>query len=102
MFKVRRQVQEKPVIEIMNSTPADLRLTLQDIHGLTESYWIPFGTTKTLTIPEGDYRAVIEAPYDALIDPTDGSVEVLNYHHYEADFVVTRYVGVPWSFYIGD
>jgi hypothetical protein len=102
IFKVEKQVLAKPVIAIRNDSPYDLRLFMEDIHGLTETDMIGSGTARDITIPEGDFQAQIDAPDAPFIPPTQGTVEVRNFRHYEADFVLAPTDGSPRSFHIGD
>lgn len=102
LFSVQRQTQKAPVVAIVNGTSDDLRLMLQDERGSEQTQWIPAGATKNLDIQAGNYQASIDAPDDFRIRPTTGTVDVKEFHHYEADFIVVPSDGPSPSFYIGD
>jgi len=101
IFKVAPQAQQAPIIAIRNASAYPLCLTLQDSSGSVRTEWISVGETKDLTVPQGYYGASIAAPDDAYNVATGGTVDVKNFHHYEAEFEEVP-AGESQGFYIGD
>ncbi|MDR3687814.1 MAG: hypothetical protein P4L46_00440 [Fimbriimonas sp.] len=102
IFQVTGQAQQDPVVAIKNDTVSPLRLMLQCADGSVQAEWIQAGTSKDLTILQGRYLASIDAPDNENIMPTNGTIDVKNFHHYEADFIAVPYADTDSSFYIGD
>jgi len=102
IFKATKQVQQAPVIAITNGTYVSLRLTLQDVNGLTQTELIAAGESKELTVAQGNYQALIDSPDTITAQQTSGTVDVKDFHHYDAEFVLIHTDGPPPPFYIGD
>jgi hypothetical protein len=101
-FKVTPQANQAPVVDITNTSPYPLRLVLEDANGAQKIEWIAVNDSRELTIPQGSYQASIDAPDDGLNVPAYGSVDIQNFHHYDAEFGLIPYDGSPNSFHIGD
>ncbi len=93
MFEVKEQPQEAPVIAIIDDTDYDLKLVMQDASGNEQTEWVPAGSSKDLTIPQGFYQASIEAPDNPAIMQSTGTVDVKSFHHYQANFILAPYNG---------
>ena len=76
-------------------------MTLQASDGHIETRWIEPETIGNFTVPEGDYRASLDAPEAPSITPLGGEVAVKDFHHYEAAFHIGA-GGDSTPFYIGD
>ncbi len=102
LFEVRPQREQQPIVAIQNSSGVDLRLTMEDQAGDVQSEVVPAGTSKDLTIVQGRYTATVDAPQGSGVWPSDGTLDVKDFHHYQAVFVLSPSNGEPSKFYIGD
>jgi len=103
IFAVRAQPGQPPVIAIGNGTGFDLCLQLQDEKGSVQTEWIPAGGERDLRVTQGYYQAAIDTPDDFSVrSPTYGTVDVKDFHHYEASFFDVPATDTPESFHIGD
>ena len=57
IFQVKKQVQEAPVIAIIDDTSSDLRLVMQDSSGAERTELIQSGGSKDLTVPQRAFIA---------------------------------------------
>jgi hypothetical protein len=101
IFKVVPQAEQPPVVAIGNHSLDNFRLQLEDANGYITTEWIPAGLTREITVKAGHYNAMIDAPNDTKDVPTRGEVNVKDFRHYEADFVIVP-ANQSQDFYIGD
>lgn len=101
MFRVERQAAKPPVISIENESDTSLRLQIEDAQGQIQTEWITPQSTRDITVVAGDYSAEVDSPDNPSIVPSQGEVKVMDFHKYQADFVVGPREGST-DFYIGD
>lgn len=101
IFTASSQKEQEPTISIGNGTGRGLVFVLIDSAGTTRTESVPAFSSKEFSTSEGSYNARVESSDIDGPLPDEGTVDVKDFHHYDASFVAGDTV-YQEPFHIGD